>query len=624
VSKLSLGGQHSCAISDGEVFCWGRNSEGQTNVPELNNVTDIATGWNHSCAISDSGVSCWGLNDLGQIDVPVLINPKSIYAGVRHTCAIDDNGAVCWGNNEFGQSDVPQLNNVKYLSLGWHHTCAIDGTQVTCWGDNSSGRINPPQLDNPQVISSGYHHTCSLSNEGVSCWGDNTWNQSNVPSLVFDPDFDGIDSSKEISVGLDRLIDQEDLDSDGDGISDQNEILMQTNPLDSSSKNIFTSYDRLVTFDSQIMFSNNNLTLSGGGGTASIQSIDSGKHYWESTAHCGPDTIGFAVGITNLLGDQHFHVMSDGTKKVNPDGESFFDIGFQETYENDVFQVAVDMNKKEIFFGKNGIWLNSSDPALALNPAFINIPNEVKAFHTMGSRECTTLSATTNFGNSAFKYDVPVGYFMGFCPSGNCPVSEPDTDGDGAVNSIDLDDDNDGIEDAFDAFPLDPEEQLDHDNDGIGNNVDTDDDGDGVHDELDQFPHDSNESSDTDSDGVGDNADFFPNSAEYSLDSDLDQMPDAWERKYGLNPTDASDALLDQDNDGLTALDEYEAGTIPLKILDIDANGSFDALSDGLIILRYAFGLRGDNLITGAISENAMRTNAADIEAYIESLIPGI
>jgi hypothetical protein len=99
-------------------------------------------------------------------------------------------------------------------------------------------------------------------------------------------------------------------------------------------------------------------------------------------------------------------------------------------------------------------------------------------------------------------------------------------------------------------------------------------------------------------------------------------MPDAWERKYGLNPTDASDALLDQDNDGLTALEEYEAGTIPLKILDIDADGRVDALTDALVILRYLFGLRGQALINGAIADNAMRTDAADVEAYIQSLMP--
>jgi hypothetical protein len=202
-------------------------------------------------------------------------------------------------------------------------------------------------------------------------------------------------------------------------------------------------------------------------------------------------------------------------------------------------------------------------------------------------------------------------------------VANLDIDNDGIANELDTDNDNDGTEDAFDSFPLNALEQLDHDNDGIGNNADTDDDGDGVNDALDLFPLDAFESADSDGDGIGDNADFFPNSAEYSLDSDLDQMPDAWERKYGLNPIDASDALLDQDNDGLTALEEYEAGTIPLMILDIDANGSVDALTDGLIILRYLFGLRGENLVNSATASDAMRNDAADVEAYIQSLMPG-
>ena len=199
-----------------------------------------------------------------------------------------------------------------------------------------------------------------------------------------------------------------------------------------------------------------------------------------------------------------------------------------------------------------------------------------------------------------------------------------DIDNDGITNDIDADADNDGVVNEIDVFPFDSSEQLDHDSDGIGNNADADDDNDNVMDVLDIFPLNALESADYDGDGVGDNADLFPNSAEYSLDSDLDQMPDAWERKYGLNPTDASDALLDQDNDGLTALEEYEAGTIPLKILDIDANGSFDALTDGLIILRYAFGLRGENLVRSATAGDAMRTDAADVEAYLNSLVPGL
>ena len=55
-----------------------------------------------------------------------------------------------------------------------------------------------------------------------------------------------------------------------------------------------------------------------------------------------------------------------------------------------------------------------------------------------------------------------------------------DTDGDGVGNNADPDDDNDGVEDGSDAFPLDAAELVDTDGDGVGNNADSDDDNDGV------------------------------------------------------------------------------------------------------------------------------------------------
>ena len=57
-------------------------------------------------------------------------------------------------------------------------------------------------------------------------------------------------------------------------------------------------------------------------------------------------------------------------------------------------------------------------------------------------------------------------------------------------------------------------------------------------------------------------------------------------------------------------------------MLDIDDNGQTDALTDGLMLLRYLFGLRGDSLTTNAIGSNAKRMQAPQIEAYIQSLMP--
>ena len=58
------------------------------------------------------------------------------------------------------------------------------------------------------------------------------------------------------------------------------------------------------------------------------------------------------------------------------------------------------------------------------------------------------------------------------------------------------------------------------------------------------------------------------------------------EVRYGLDSNDPSDASSDKDNDGVSAYDEFIAGTIPSGSLYLDGNGQYDALTDGLLLLR--------------------------------------
>jgi|GEM_PF-1501245 len=182
---IAAGYRHTCAVTNVRtVKCWGenehlqlgvQNSFGQgtiktspTEVPNLTNVVSITAGDRHTCALRDNGeVKCWGAQSEGRLgnsqlggstEIPQPLvgsiipgfKATALSAGSAHTCAIvEGGGARCWGNNQQGQV-----------------------------GDNSSAnnKSEPVQvLDlNSQAVAveAGYAHTCFLKNTGgVSCFG---------------------------------------------------------------------------------------------------------------------------------------------------------------------------------------------------------------------------------------------------------------------------------------------------------------------------------------------------------------------------------------------------------------------------------------------------------------------
>lgn len=57
------------------------------------------------------------------------------------------------------------------------------------------------------------------------------------------------------------------------------------------------------------------------------------------------------------------------------------------------------------------------------------------------------------------------------------------------------------------------------------------------------------------------------------------------------------------------------------KVIDIDLDGNVDALTDGLLILRYMFGLRGEALVESAVAVAAQRSSPEAITAEITRLV---
>ncbi len=200
-----------------------------------------------------------------------------------------------------------------------------------------------------------------------------------------------------------------------------------------------------------------------------------------------------------------------------------------------------------------------------------------------------------------------------------------DTDGDGTGNNEDTDDDGDTILDTADVFPLiSIGDETDTDADGAPNTcdasclaagmtADTDDDGDGVADTTDAFPLDASEQSDSDGDGTGDNADVFPLDATETLDTDDDGFGNnADADDDGDEVSDAQEAL-----DGTDPLDRYDCNGC--FDFDIDLDGETAALTDGLLVLRHLFGFSGATLTEGAVTSSATRSDADTIASYLDT-----
>ncbi len=185
-----------------------------------------------------------------------------------------------------------------------------------------------------------------------------------------------------------------------------------------------------------------------------------------------------------------------------------------------------------------------------------------------------------------------------------------DTDGDGIPNTIDLDDENDGINDIFEGF-------VDTDGDGIPNSVDLDSDNDGIPDTRENGITDVNGDGkidgflDANNDGLSDigslvgqlkdfDSDGKPNSQD--LDSDNDGITDVIESggsdqdNNGQIGSGTGPSIPDADNDGLAnfvdPISGYTGTTVgpgtPSPTLNTDGTTGpnyldIDADNDGIV-----------------------------------------
>lgn len=77
--------------------------------------------------------------------------------------------------------------------------------------------------------------------------------------------------------------------------------------------------------------------------------------------------------------------------------------------------------------------------------------------------------------------------------------------------------------------------------------------------------------------------------------------------------------ILFYSNSVLAASSPIENGAFPTA--DIDQDGSIDALTDGLLTLRYLFGFRGQTLIANTSSPSCTRCSADQITTYLATAV---
>ncbi len=109
---VSAGHAHTCVIDNRvlskELVCFGSNNFNQLgdldSVNAGKNWTTVSAGTQHTCAIKENKLFCWG-NSMDTFRPPNGLAFHQVTVGYNHTCIIDSNQhAYCQGDGTYGQT----------------------------------------------------------------------------------------------------------------------------------------------------------------------------------------------------------------------------------------------------------------------------------------------------------------------------------------------------------------------------------------------------------------------------------------------------------------------------------------------------------------------------------------
>ena len=174
-------------------------------------------------------------------------------------------------------------------------------------------------------------------------------------------------------------------------------------------------------------FTNGNLTYTqaSGANTSAIATfgVSSGKWYFETTLttlQAGSDPlIGMITPSAQTSTNAYPGQLSSSYSAYNLTSNAFLQKVNNGTFTNtnqtiavagNIISVAVDMDNGRIWFGKNGTWCDSGDPAAGANAQFTGLTGTLApAFRGAGSAGLNC-SLDANFGQRPFSYTPPSGF----------------------------------------------------------------------------------------------------------------------------------------------------------------------------------------------------------------------
>ena len=198
--------------------------------------------------------------------------------------------------------------------------------------------------------------------------------------------------------------------------------------------NNFTTMNPLDNYFAGGTFSNGNNTIisrnTGYSYNTSTVGVNTGKFYWECKWSATPTGSGSQLGIgiakrptastTDFLGSNLYSYAYFGGGAIFHNDSQV--IAYNSYAIGDIIGIALDMDNNRLYFSKNGVFQNSSDPANGTNPISILAPDSVSGdsgvyFAGFGDgNNSLQQTAQFNFGN---------GYF------GTTAVSSANADGNG-------------------------------------------------------------------------------------------------------------------------------------------------------------------------------------------------